>query len=144
MARPKVTTTVLFNGITGAVADVVLNDLSRRGDFGRLRPYFERHGIVQAAGYAAVTVMIGAAIVCAATRVVFGFAVPERWPELALTLATCFGVGYAMDVAIARMHVFAGLEAYYARHGAGAWGGASLVVSMGVALAMQLLVLPQL
>ena len=137
-------TTVLFGAVTGAVADVALNDLSRVNDVARLRPYFATRSILGAAGAAAATVAIGVAAVLLATRAAAGFAVPRTAREAAATLGVSFAIGWAMDVAIHRMRVFDGLDAYYAAHGAGAWGGASLVVSVAVALAAQAYVLPLL
>lgn len=137
-------TLVLFNGVTGAVADVALNDLSRVNDFVKLRPYFARRGILSAAGAAGLTVAIGAATVLVATHFAVGYTVPLRGYEWGITLVASFVVGWFMDVAIRRLRVFADLEAYYAAHGAGLWGGASLAVSMAISLAMQALVLPHL
>lgn len=138
-------TTILFNGIAGAVADVALNDLSRATDVAHLRTYFAHRSILGAAAAAAVTVMLGAAAVLLVTHLCFGFAVPRNLVEGGLTLATSFLIGYAMDVAIARLNVFGNdLRVYYKHHGAGGWGGLSLVVSMAVALVMQGLVLPRL
>lgn len=144
MAHESSATTVFLSGITAAVADVTLNDLSRSKDFARLRDYFEQKSILQAAGYAALTVVIGSVAVVVATRLLFGFDVPARAEDTALLLATSFVVGYAMDIAIERMHVFSGLEAYYDLYGAGAWGGLSLTVCMAMALALQFLLLPRL
>lgn len=140
----KAYTTVLFNGVVGAVADVALNDLSRARDFAHLRAYFRERSICGAAGAASVTVMIGAVAVLAATSWLFGFDTPSTPLEVAATLFACFAIGFGMDVAIARLRVFRGLEAYYEAHGAGVWGGLSLVVSMAVALVVQAYVLPSL
>ena len=137
-------TTLLFNAVTAAVADVALNDLSRASDFAHLRAYFMRKSILQAAAYAAATVAIGAALVLLGTRTLLGFAVPRGAGELVWTLGASFLVGCAMDVAIARLRVFRGLEGYYRAHGAGLWGGASLVVCMCISLFMQFHVLPLL
>lgn len=145
MATTGVTfTTVLFNGITAAVADVALNDISRANNFAKLRPYFEHKSILQAAGYAGLTVMVGAAAVLLTTQLLLGYTTPRQWTEVLLTLGVSFGIGVGMDVLIRRFHVFSGLDAYYNTYGAGVWGGASLVVSMAVALAMQAYVLPLL
>jgi hypothetical protein len=137
-------TTVFFNGVTAAVADVALNDVSRVRDFASLQQYFSRHGIMQAASYAAITVMIGAIAVILTTRGLFGFDVPHTSSELLLALAVCFGVGWGMDVAIAKANVFPDLKQYYARHGSGFWGALSLVVSMAISLAVQRFLLPRL
>ena len=147
----RVGTALLLNGLTAAVADVALNDLSRHHDLARrlalteLKPYFARHGILQAASYAAITVVLGAAVVLASTRLLFGFDVPTSSArQVAACLCVSFVVGWLMDVAIFRMRVFPGLDAYYARHGAGFWGAASLVVSMSISLLVQGVVLPHL
>ena len=137
-------TTVLFNGITAAVADVALNDLSRRNDFALLRAYFLEHSILQAAAYASLTVMVGAVAVLLVTRAVAGFCVPRTLGQTAVALSASFAVGWAMDVAIKELRVFPLLDAYYARHGAGLWGALSLVVSMAISLAAQAFVLPLL
>ena len=137
-------TLVLFNGITGAVADVALNDVSRMTDFAKLRRYFADRSILGAAGAAGLTVMVGAAAVLLTTQLLFGFAVPTDTQQVLVTLGVSFALGCVMDVAIERLRVFPGLDAYYTAHGAGVWGGASLVVSMLVALGAQAYVLPYL
>ncbi len=138
-------TLVLFNGVTGAVADVALNDLSRGTDFAKLRRYFERRSVLGAAGAAALTVMVGAIAVLCTTQLLFDYAEPTNLREVGLTIGVSFVIGCAMDVAIQKARVFGNdLEPYYAAHGAGLWGGASLVVSMAVSLAMQAYVLPHL
>ena len=144
MTHASSATTVFLSGITAAVADITLNDLSRSSNFARLRDYFQNKSILQAAGYAALTVAIGSAAVVLATRFVFGFDVPASAKETALLLATSFTFGYGMDVYIQRMHVFVGLEAYYTRYGAGVWGGLSLTVCMAIALCLQFMLLPRL
>lgn len=137
-------TSVLFNGIAAAVADVALNDMSRHSNFAHLRTYFEKRGILHAAAYAAVTVMVGAGAVLVATQLAFGYSIPSSLLEVSLTLAISFAIGYAMDVAIERTKLFRDLETYYRVHGSGTWGGLSLVVTMTLALAAQTYVLPHL
>ena len=137
-------TLVLFNGITGAVADVVLNDMSRATNFAKLQRYFHRRSILGAAGAAALTVSVGAAAVLCITYACLRYSVPATPQQFLCTVGVSFVVGYAMDVAIQKLRVFSDLDAYYAAHGAGAWGGASLVVSMVVSLAAQAYVLPRL
>ena len=137
-------TAVLFNAVTAAVADVALNDLSRYNDVAHLRSYFAPRSILAASAAAAATVAVGAAAVMLSTHLVAGYAVPRTTGQLAATLLASFAVGWIMDVAIHRLRVFEGLEEYYASHGAGAWGGASLVVSMCVSLAVQAYLLPLL
>lgn len=140
----SVGTLLLFNGITGAVADVALNDLSRWNNFAKLRPYFASRSISHAAASAALTVLVGAAAVVGATAIAFGYAMPRSAAQVGLTLGVSFVVGVAMDIAIDRLGVFSGLEAYYAAYGAGAWGGLSLVTSMAISLLVQVYVLPSL
>lgn len=137
-------TLVLFNGVTGAVADVALNDLSRINDVAKLRGYFAQHSILGAAAAAGLTVVVGAAAVLLVTMGGFGYTVPSDAPQLLTTLCVSFVLGCALDVVLEKLRLFAHLEAYYAAHGAGVWGGLSLVVSMGVALAVQAYVLPHL
>ena len=137
-------TTVLLNGITAAVADISLNDLSRRRDFAHLQAYFRQRGILQAAAAAAVTVMIGAIAVLLASRTLFGFDTPATFIEGLVSLGISFAVGWVMDVLIRRWNVFPKLKVYYETYGAGLWGALSLTVSMVVALLVQAFVLPLL
>lgn len=137
-------TLVLFNGITGAVADVALNDLSRSNDVAKLRAYFAQHSILGAAAAAGLTTAVGAVAVLLATELCCGYAVPSGPLQVIGTLGVSFALGWVMDVVIERLRLFAHLEAYYAAYGAGVWGGLSLVVSMSVAMAAQAYVLPLL
>lgn len=137
-------TTVLLNGVTAAIADISLNDLSRRQDFAHLQAYFRKRSILKAALTAAVTVMIGATAVLLASRLLFGFDVPSTVAQGLATLCLSFGVGWAMDVLIRRWDVFPTLATYYRTYGAGLWGALSLTVSMIVALLVQAFVLPVL
>ena len=126
--------------VTQRVKDVV----RVLADFAKLRRYFAQRSILGAAGAAGLTVMLGAAAVLVVTQLLFGYAVPADAKEVLLTLGVSFALGCAMDVAIERLRVFSGLEPYYAAHGAGVWGGASLVVSMLVVLGALAYVLPLL
>ena len=138
------TTGILFNGITGAVADIALNDLSKMNNFANLRPYFEDKYITQAALYAGTTTLIGSIVVFIMTTVTFGYTIPTNLVQTIFTLCVAFMIGYGLDVFIHKKKMFKGLDEYYKEHGSGFWGAVSLVVCMAISLFMQRLILPLL
>lgn len=139
----KLFTFVFINFIVGFISDIILNDLSRRPStkiIQSLYIYFKHKSIIQAAIYAALTVII----VLIPTIIIFNLFF-DVFENKILFTGFSFVTGYIADVIIDKLNIFGNtLKPYYKLAGSGLWGGIALAFSVVISYLIQIYLLPAL
>ena len=141
------TNTFLFiNFIVGFIADVILNDLSRKPAsqlfpskiIQSLNTYFLNKSIIQAAIYAGLTVVV----VLIPTIYLFDLYFDIFENKLLFTIFS-FITGFISDIIIDKLNIFGNtLKPFYKLAGSGLWGGLAIAFSVIVSYLIQIYLLP--
>jgi len=141
------TNTFLFiNFIVGFIADVILNDLSRKPAsqlfpskiIQSLNIYFINKSIIQAAIYAGLTVIF----VLIPTIYLFNLYFDIFENKLLFTIFS-FITGFISDIIIDKLNIFGNtLKPFYKLAGSGMWGGLAIAFSVIVSYLIQIYLLP--
>ena len=141
------TGTFLFiNFIVGFIADVILNDLSRKPAsqvfpskiIQSLNIYFINKSIIQAAIYAGLTVVV----VLIPTIYFFNLYFDVFENKLLFTIFS-FITGFISDIIIDKLNIFGNtLKPFYKLAGSGLWGGLAIAFSVIVSYLIQIYLLP--
>ena len=123
---------ILINGFIGFFSDMVLNGLSnyKLMNLNTLRPYFNHHSIVGAAGLASITTMVVVYTICFVYKLFYDKYLPETKKEQFIFIILTFIIGYIADVLIHRLNIFPKLKLYYKVVGGGLWGGLAITFSV--------------
>jgi hypothetical protein len=141
------TGTFLFiNFIVGFLADIFLNDLSRK-PASKLFPskiiqslniYFINKSIIQAAVYAGLTVVF----VLIPTILLFNLYFDVFKNKLLFTIFS-FITGFISDIIIDKLNIFGNtLKPFYKLAGSGLWGGLAIAFSVVISYLIQIYLLP--
>lgn len=141
------TGTFLFiNFIVGFIADIFLNDLSRK-PASRLFPskiiqslniYFINKSIIQAAIYAGLTVIV----VLIPTIILFNLYFDVFENKLLFTIFS-FITGFISDIIIDKLNIFGNtLKPFYKLAGSGLLGGLAIAFSVVISYLIQIYLLP--
>ena len=141
------TGTFLFiNFIVGFIADVILNDLSRKPAsqlfpskiIQSLNIYFINKSIIQAAIYAGLTVIF----VLIPTIYLFNLYLDVFENKLLFTIFS-FITGFISDIIIDKLNIFGNtLKPFYKLAGSGLWGGLAIAFSVVISYLIQIYLLP--
>ena len=87
---------------------------------------------------AAITIEIALLITILFSYIFFGFLIPNNIKELYYFLFLAFLIGYIIDKAIAKYHIFGNrLNEYYKKLGSGFWGAAAFLFSIATSYFIQ-------
>tara|TARA_B100001248_G_scaffold164904_1_gene124694 strand:+ start:893 stop:1330 length:438 start_codon:yes stop_codon:yes gene_type:complete len=141
------TRTFLFiNFIVGFVADIILNDLSRKPAsqlfpskiIKSLNTYFLNKSIIQAGIYAGLTVVV----VLIPTIILFNLYFDVFKNKLLFTIFS-FITGFISDIIIDKLNIFGNtLKPFYKLAGSGLWGGLAIAFSVVISYLIQIYLLP--
>lgn len=149
----KPTTFVFIIFVVSVVADITLNDLSRKPLSNHitspiilaLRPYFKEKSILVAGVYAGITVILALFVSMFVSQYLQKTLIPRNWSELTLFMAISFPIGYIFDVLIAKFDLFgASLQPYYKATAPGLWGAIAFEVAILVGFVLHKYLLPRL
>ena len=139
-------TFLFINFIVGFIADVILNDLSRKPAsqvfpskiIQSLNIYFINKSIIQAAIYAGLTVVV----VLIPTIYLFNLYFDIFENKLLFTIFS-FITGFISDIIIDKLNIFGNtLKPFYKLAGSGLWGGLAIAFSVIVSYLIQIYLLP--
>ena len=139
-------TFLFINFIVGFIADVILNDLSRKPAsqvfpskiIQSLNIYFINKSIIQAAIYAGLTVIF----VLIPTIYLFNLYFDIFENRLLFTIFS-FITGFISDIIIDKLNIFGNtLKPFYKLAGSGLWGGLAIAFSVLVSYLIQIYLLP--
>ena len=149
----KSLTFILVVFIVSIVADITLNDLSRK-PLSRyvsspiilaLRPYFDEKSILVAGIYAGITVVLALVVSMLVSKYTLKTLVPRDWRELTIFMIISFPIGYLFDVIIAKLNIFGdSLQPYYKATSPGLWGAIAFEVAILVGFLIQKYLIPRL
>ena len=149
----KSLTFILVVFIVSIVADITLNDLSRK-PLSRyvsspiilaLRPYFDEKSILVAGIYAGITVVLALVVSMLVSKYIQKTLIPRDWKELAIFMIISFPIGYLFDVIIAKLNIFGdSLQPYYKATSPGLWGAIAFEVAILVGFLIQKYLIPRL
>ena len=141
------TGTFLFiNFIVGFLADIFLNDLSRKPAsqllpskiIQSLNTYFLNKSIIQAGVYAGLTVVV----VLIPTIILFNLYFDVFENKLLFTIFS-FITGFISDIIIDKLNIFGNtLKPFYKLAGSGLWGGLAIAFSVVISYLIQFYLLP--
>lgn len=141
------TKTFLFiNFIVGFIADIILNDLSRKPASNlfpskiiqSLNTYFLNKSIIQAGVYAGLTVVV----VLIPTIILFNLYFDVFKNKLLFTIIS-FITGFISDIIIDKLNIFGNtLKPFYKLAGSGLWGGLAIAFSVVISYLIQIYLLP--
>lgn len=141
------TKTFLFiNFIVGFIADIILNDLSRKPAsklfpskiIQSLNTYFLNKSIIQAGVYAGLTVVV----VLIPTIILFNLYFDVFENKLLFTIFS-FITGFISDIIIDKLNIFGNtLKPFYRLAGSGVWGGLAIAFSVVISYLIQIYLLP--
>lgn len=149
----KSLTFILVVFIVSVVADITLNDLSRKPlskyvsspIILALRPYFDEKSILVAGIYAGITVVLALVVSMLVSKYTQKTLVPRDWKELAIFMIISFPIGYLFDVIIAKLNIFGdSLQPYYKATSPGLWGAIAFEVAILVGFLIQKYLIPRL
>lgn len=149
----KPATFVFIVFVVSVMADITLNDLSRKPLSKHitspiilaLRPYFKEKSILVAGVYAGITVVLALFVSMFVSKYLQKTLIPRNWKELALFMAISFPIGYIFDVLIAEFNLFgASLQPYYKATAPGLWGAIAFEVAILVGFLIHKYLLPRL
>lgn len=135
---------VFINFCVSFIADIVLNDLSSSVSyFSSLKPYFKNKFIVEAAGYAGITVAVATLILTYLSYVMFGFYMPVCPVSGIKFFTLAYVLGYIIDKLIEYTNIFGkSLKPFYDDIGSGHSGAIAFVVSLIISLIIQKYLIP--
>lgn len=141
------TKTFLFiNFIVGFIADIILNDFSRKPAsklfaskiIQSLNTYFLNKSIIQAGVYAGLTVIV----VLIPTIILFNLYFDVFENKLLFTIFS-FITGFISDIIIDKLNIFGNtLKPFYRLAGSGVWGGLAIAFSVVISYLIQIYLLP--
>jgi len=139
-------TFLFINFIVAFIADIILNDLSRK-PASKLFPskiiqslniYFINKSIIQAGVYAGLTVIV----VLIPTIILFNLYFDLFENKLLFTIFS-FITGFISDIIIDKLNIFGNtLKPFYRLAGSGFWGGLAIAFSVLISYLIQIYLLP--
>ena len=147
----KPTTFVFIVFVVSVIADITLNDLSRKplSNYIKspiilsLRSYFEKKSILFAGVYAGITIVLALFASMFVSKYLQKTTIPRNWNELCLFMVISFPIGYIFDVFIAEFNIFgASLQPYYKATSPGLWGAIAFEVAILVGFLIHKYLLP--
>ena len=139
--------------IVSLVADITLNDLSRK-PLSRyvtspiilaLRPYFDEKSILVAGVFAGLTIISALLVSMLLSKYLQKTLVTRDWKELSIFMAISFPIGYLFDVLIAKLNIFGdSLIPYYKTTAPGMWGAIAFEVAIIIGFLIQKYLIPKL
>lgn len=157
----KIPTFLFLSFIVGAVADIILHDLSRWGVYGfsfspskaiqSLEVYFNQRPIMVSALYAGLTILFATILLfgilfllCGEVDLSFSFS-KESLLKLGFILVLSYSLGYILDILIDTFSIFGNsLKPFYKIAGSGHWGALSFLFALVISYTLQKFLLPLL